>query len=87
MGGPLTPVIDTIRPQTVTIGDGAFTLTITGKYFDSSVKILWNFAGSEPGGPIITPTFVNSTTLTVGVSQNSGGFSSHLLTQEVWLSR
>ena len=75
-GGPLTPVIDTIRPQTVTIGDGAFTLTITGKYFDSSVKILWNFAGSEPGGPIITPTFVNSTTLTVGVSQNSGGFSS-----------
>lgn len=74
-GAPVAPVITSISPQLVTVGDGGFTLTLTGSNFDSTAKILWGFSGGQPPGNLITPTFVNSSTLTVQVTQNTGGFS------------
>lgn len=76
-GAPVSPVINTISPQSVTVGDGGFTLTITGQYFDSTAKILWAFSGQTPA-TVVYPTFVDSSTLTVQVTQNSGGFSPFL---------
>jgi hypothetical protein len=67
-------VIDTISPQTVTVGSGSFTLTVTGRNFNSTSRILWAFSGQSPTAVII-PTFVNGNTLTLQVTQNSGGFS------------
>jgi hypothetical protein len=71
---PLTPTISAITPMTATVGDPAFSLTITGTNFDSTTKILWAFSGQTPTVQI-TPTFVNSTTLTAPLTPNNGGFS------------
>lgn len=71
---PVAPVITSISPQSVTVGDGSFTLTVTGSNFDSTAKVLWALAGQTPTS-VITPTFVNSSTLTVQITQNSWGFS------------
>ena len=76
-GAPVSPVINTISPQSVTVGNGGFTLTITGQYFDSTAKILWAFSGQTPA-TVVYPTFVDSSTLTILVTQNSGGFSPFL---------
>jgi hypothetical protein len=71
---PPDPVIDTVSPQTVTVGSGSFTLTITGRNFNSTSRIAWGFSGQSPTAVII-PTFVSGNKLTVQVAQNSGGFS------------
>ncbi|MBI4381274.1 MAG: peptidoglycan DD-metalloendopeptidase family protein [candidate division NC10 bacterium] len=71
---PVAPVIGSINPSSVTVGGGSFTLTLTGSNFDSTTKVLWAFAGQTPTS-VITPTFVDSSTLTIQVTQDSGGFS------------
>jgi len=73
VSGP--PEIVAISHAKVTIGTGGFTLTVTGRNFDQTAKILWAFAGQTPSTPAITPIVVNSTTLTVQVTQSAGGFA------------
>lgn len=70
---PVNPSITSLSPQTVTVGDGAFTLTVTGSNFDSSSKIVWDPSGGTPSTQLPT-TFVNSTTLTAAIGQTTSGF-------------
>ncbi len=73
-GAPVAPLINTVSPQNVIVGDGSFTLTISGQNFDQTCYILYDF--SDPPYSIINNTsFVNSSTLTAEVTQSSGGFS------------
>lgn len=70
---PVSPIIDSISPQNVTVGNGTFILTITGQNFDSSCRILYGLL--DPPDTIINTTFISSSTLTAQVTQNSFGFS------------
>ena len=55
------PVVSSISPASVTAGDPAFTLTITGTNFISGSVINWN-------GTALVTTFVSATQLTASVS-------------------
>ena len=55
------PVVSSISPASVTAGDPAFTLTITGTNFISGSVINWN-------GTALATTFISATQLTASVS-------------------
>ncbi|MGR3179030.1 MAG: Ig-like domain-containing protein [Candidatus Anammoxibacter sp.] len=76
-GAPVAPVITSITPQMVTIGDGAFTFTVTGSNFEQLAKIVRGDAGQDPSTftASVTPVFINSSTLQVNIDQTSNGFS------------
>ena len=57
------PVITAIAPASVTAGDPAFTLTVTGTDFISSSTIKWN-------GTALTTTYISATQLTATVSSS-----------------
>ncbi len=63
-GGTINPVptISAIAPTSVTAGDPAFTLTVTGTNFISGSVINWN-------GAALTTTYVSTTQLTAVVSE------------------
>jgi len=56
----VTIVLISIAPSAVNVGDGAFTMTVTGTGFTVT-------SGAQLNGSARTTTFVNSTTLTVAV--------------------
>ena len=64
-GGTSNPVtvITAIAPASVTAGDPAFTLTVTGTDFISSSTIKWN-------GTVLTTTYISATQLTATVSSS-----------------
>jgi hypothetical protein len=54
------PTISSLNPSTKTVGDGAFTLTVTGTNFIASSTVQWN----ETDRPT---TYVSATTLTAAI--------------------
>ena len=69
---PVISEIISISPQSVIVGDGDFTLTITGNNFSSNSVVLLGLL-DPPSTPSST-IFVDSSTLTIQVT-NSGGLS------------
>lgn len=57
---PVTPVVLTLSPQNVTVGNPPFTLTVNGTGFVSTSTV-------EINGNVVQTTFVNSTQLTAAV--------------------
>ncbi|HEY1900101.1 MAG TPA: PQQ-binding-like beta-propeller repeat protein [Steroidobacteraceae bacterium] len=55
------PQIVSLTPYTVTAGAAAFTLTVSGSYFQSSSQVLWN-------GSALSTTYVSASQLTAQVS-------------------
>lgn len=62
-GGTVNPVpaVSSISPASVTVGDPAFTLTVTGTNFISGSVVNWN-------GSALATTFVSATQLTASVT-------------------
>ena len=58
---PVTPVVMTLSPQSVTAGNPTFTLTVNGTGFEASSTV-------EINGVVMQTTFVNSTQLTASVA-------------------
>jgi hypothetical protein len=65
---PATPSISSISPTNVTVGDGSFTLTINGQNFVQFSVIHCN------GSPYFWNTYVNTSTLSVNISQGASGY-------------
>ena len=62
-GGPATPAISTLTPNTATAGGPGFTLTVDGSGFVSGSTVFWN-------GHAEATTFVSATRLTAAVTSD-----------------
>ena len=59
-----TPTVTALSQYSATVGDSAFTLTITGTNFLPGTQVFWGNFGAFPS------TIVNTTTITMTVSTN-----------------
>ena len=58
---PTAPVLNSLSPNSATVGAATLTMTVNGANFDSDAEVLWN------GSPIAT-TFVSSTQVTASIN-------------------